>query len=236
MATSRKLLRSSWSARLTAHALIALSIGCAGSSPVIPTDDKRRPDGVAVDPLESPPAAVDVAEASSGVVSLRAPLGVDAARATVSAFFEAVGNEDGEALMKLLSMDAVWVNPTSRAREPAYSIFSRRFGRLDYGAVAGVKFWGDEHVLEGEDAVRAWAQLVPAAAPPGAGVAQPAAASSPLFLDTLDQGDVLVRAPINITRGSGAASLFGAEVALVLRRDEDRYVIRRLAEDFVLQP
>lgn len=209
---------------------IAMSVGCAASPPAFPSDDKRHPDGIAVDPLETPPSATDSAEASSGVVSLRTPLGIDAARATVRAFFEAVGSEDGEALMKVLSLDAVWVNPMSRAREPAYSIFSRRFGRLDYGALAGVTFWGDEHVLEGQDAARAWAELVPLASSPSGGGPMP-----PAPLDALEPGDVFVRAPINVGKG-GAGALFGAEMALVLRRDGDHYVIRRLAEDFVLQP
>lgn len=230
MATSPTLLRSRPARPVLATALSIGVIGCAatehaGSFP----DDKRRPDGIAVDPLETPPEAVDSAAASSGVVALRAPLGIDAAHATVRSFFEAVGREDGEALMKVLSIDAVWLNPSSRAREPAYSMFSRRFGRLDYVSLAGVTFWTEEHVLEGDDAIAAWAELVPSQGP------SQSTPSASFSVDSLGPGDVVIRAPIHLGKG-GAGSLFGSEIVIALRRDADRFVIHRLAEDFVLQP
>jgi hypothetical protein len=217
-------------AALSSGAAAAASTGCAGSQPSAAFgDDKRHPDGVAVDPLETPPEAQESAAASSGVVALRTPLGIDAAHATVRAFFEAVGREDGEALMRVLSMDAVWMNPDSKAREPAYSVFTRRFGRLDYAPVAGLTFWSEEQVLEGDAAVAAWAETIGTSSLP-----TPPAASAPA-LDNLTPADVVVRAPIAIAR-STSSGLFGTEVVLALWRDGDRFVIHRIAEDFVLNP
>lgn len=210
--------------------LAAFAVGCAGAAKgAVGQDGKRHPDGVAVDPLETPPEARETAASSSGVVALRTPLGVEAAHATVRAFFEAVGREDGDALMRVLSMDAVWISPGSKAREPAFSVFSRRFGKLDYGVLSGLTFWSEDEVLEGDAAVASWAEVVGSssttATPTGAAV----------FPDNLTPADVVVRAPITIGRGT-SSGLFGSEVILALRRDGDRFVIHRIAEDFVLNP
>jgi len=227
----QKNLRS----RLCSAAAVAVFAGgCAAAAGThVAADDKRRPDGVAVDPLETPPPARDEAPATSGVVALRAPLGVDAAQATVRAFFDAIGREDGEALLRVLSIDAVWLNPNSRAREPAYSVFARRFGRLDYAALAGVTFWSEERVFEGDAALAAWSELVAVSSQPV--FAPGAAAARAQADDSLELGDVVVRAPVSAGK-SGTSALFGTEVVLALRRDDDRFVVHRIAEDFVLQP
>ena len=216
-------------------ALAVVASGCAAARGELAfSDDKRHPDGVAVDPLESPPPARDEAAATSGVVALRAPLGIDAAQATVRAFFEAVGREDGDALMRVLAIDAVWLNPQSRAREPAYSVFARRFGRLDYAALAGITFWTEERVLEGDAAIAAWSELTLASAQPALSPGAAAAARGQAN-DTLQPGDIVVRAPVAAAK-SGTNALFGTELVLALRRDNDRFVVHRIAEDFVLQP
>lgn len=210
-----------------------LASGCAGAVPAaVGGDDKRHPDGIAVDPLETPPEARDSAASSSGVVALRSPLGVEAAHATVRAFFEAVSREDGDGLMRVLSMDAVWLSPSSRAREPAFSVFSRRFGRLDYSVLSGLTYWSEDAVLEGDAAVASWTDVVGTAST--AAVPTPTGATA--FPDALTPADVVVRAPITIGRGTSSSGLFGAEVILALRRDGDRFVIHRIAEDFILNP
>jgi ketosteroid isomerase-like protein len=210
----------------------ALASGCTGAvPPAVGQDGKRHPDGIAVDPLETPPEARETAASSSGVVALRSPLGVEAAHATVRAFFEAVSREDGDGLMRVLSMDAVWLNPSSRAREPAFSVFSRRFGRLDYTGLSGLTYWNEDAVLEGDAAVASWADVVGTASTTG----MPTPTGATAFPDALTPADVVVRAPITIGRGS-SSGLFGGEVILALRRDGDRFVIHRIAEDFILNP
>ncbi len=210
----------------------ALASGCAGAvPPAVGEDGKRRPDGIAVDPLETPPEARETAASSSGVVALRSPLGIEAAHATVRAFFEAVSREDSDGLMRVLSMDAVWLSPSSRAREPAFSVFSRRFGRLDYSVLSGLTYWTEDAVLEGDAAIASWADVVGAASTTG----MPTPTGATALPDALTTADVVVHAPITIGRGA-SSGLFGSEVILALRRDGDRFVIHRIAEDFILNP
>jgi hypothetical protein len=208
---------------LQAAAFVVL-VACAPTQAYEVKDDgRRRPDGVAVDPLSAPPAARDVAPASGGVVALKAPLGTDDARSTVKAFFEAVAREDGEAMQKLLGFDALWIHPSTKARDPAYAVFARRFGKLDYTALAGLTFWQESQIIRGNEAPSMWADLV--------GAGQPGSAPA----DKLTASDVIIRVTITMRRTS-TSNLLGEEIVLALRREPSGYVIYRVVEDFNVQP
>lgn len=215
------------SSRLSALALLS---ACAASPP--PADDgreRRRPDGVAVDPLAYPPEPTERAEARDGVVTLRTPLGVDAARDTATTFLNALTREDAETLRQRLTPDALSVNPSTRGRENAFYFFTRRFARLEYQFLINASFYQDEQLQlfragEGTDF---WADLV---GPSAIGAGAPGQVS-----DALEPGDVVVVVPVSVTR-SGTAQLFGEELTLLLRRSGGRYLVHRVVEDFALPP
>lgn len=216
-------------ARLLAAASPLLAACAAGTPPADDGSDRRRPDGVAVDPLAYPPEAVERAEAQDGVVTLRTPLGVDAARDAATTFLNALVREDADTVRQRLTPDALSINPSTRGRENAFYFFSRRFARLEYQFLLNVSFYQDEQLQlfragEGTDF---WTDLVGSSAQ-GAGA--PGQVS-----DALETGDVLVVVPVSVTR-SGTAQLFGEELTLLLRRSGGRYLVHRVVEDFALPP
>ena len=208
--------------------VILLSASCTPALVEPDGPERRRPDGVAVDPLEYPPDAADSAESSAGVVALRTPLGADAARDTTKSFLNAITREDLEGARATMSSDATTINPSTRARENAFYFYSRRFQRLDYFWLSNVAFYQEDRVelFRADEAQSFWGDLV------GPSASGTAAAS---MNDKLEPSDVVVRVPISIPRvGSGA--LMADEITLLLRRSGGKYVIHRLVEDFSLPP
>jgi hypothetical protein len=214
-----------WPAALAAALLLAFA-GCGGASPAaFPTapelpDDRRRPDGVAIDPGSEPPPAVDRAAAGDALVTLRAPLGVELAISTVAEFFKRIVIEDSDGLGQLLARDALAILPSAGGQGQAPSAglwWEQRFRRLDYGKLAGEPIYRESEleIYRAEDALEV---------PP-----HPA-----IQTQTLDDDDVLVRVPI-VTARIGADRLLGDEVLFWLRRDGTRFRIYRLLEDFQLQ-
>ncbi|MCC6556262.1 MAG: hypothetical protein IT372_25155 [Polyangiaceae bacterium] len=212
---------------LACAALLCALAGCT-AAPVadfptaaeLPTD-RRRPDGVAIDPASAPPPAADRGVAADGLVTLRAPLGVDVAVAVVAEFFKRVVLEDGDGLSALLTRDALAIAPGSgggQGQTPSAGLWwEQRFRRLDYGKLAGETIYRDAEVelYRGEDVLEA--------------SPHPA-----IQTDALDEDDVIVRVPI-ITARIGADRLLGDEIVIWLRRDGMRFKIYRLLEDFQLQ-
>lgn len=207
-------------------ALLLPLAGCGGSSPSsFPTsselpEERRQPDGVAIDPASAPPPATDRAAAGDGLVTLRTPLGVDLAVGTVAEFFKRVVLEDGDGLGALLARDALAIVPSGGGQGQAPSAglwWEQRFRRLDYGKLAGEPIYRESEVAiyRAEDALES---------PP-----HPA-----IQTQALDDDDVLVRVPI-ITARVGADRLLGDEVLFWLRRDGAGFKIYRLLEDFQLQ-
>ncbi len=230
-------VRASWFAPCAF--LGAILAGCAGAPTEVARSDRRHPDGVAIDPIAATPEPLEVADASSGVVSLTTPLGSDAARATVRTFFEAVSREDLEALRGTLSSDATSINPATRVRDRVEYAFTRRFQRFEYFSLASVPFWQDDamEVLRASEARALWSDtLGPGALGPGApgpvggGGAQLASPSSG---DALDSGDVVVRLAVSAPR-SGGTPLLGDTMTFLLRRSAGRYVVHRIVEEFAL--
>ncbi|NUP07633.1 MAG: hypothetical protein HOW73_16420 [Polyangiaceae bacterium] len=214
-----------------AIALVLQVAACSGTQkPLSPEDGRRHPDGIAVDPLEHPPDAVEEASAADGVVALRTPLGPEAAKETTRSFLLAVSREDLEGLRKLMTTDATSINPSTRARESSFYFFSRRFGRLDYFFLSNVSFWQEERVelYRANEGDTLWSDTV-------GPTASPASGSPASMNDALEPSDVIVRVPLSLPR-TPAGQLLGEEVTLLLRRSGGRYVVHRVVEDFTLPP
>jgi len=210
------------------------SVGCgsAGSEPLrtagsLPSAE-RRPDAIAVDLPTEPPATREQAEPSQGVVTLRTPLGVEAARTTVRTFFRAVVQEDLNALGAVLSPQAVVQDLSpgpsgqaapGRTRE-ALNFWGQRFRQHEYGALGSQVIYRDSEI----ETYRAnEVEALPAAVRQAAGAA----------LDGLGESDLVLRVPI-VTRSIKSDRLLGPELCFWLRRSGDRYVIIHLAEPFPL--
>lgn len=196
---------------------------CAGAVP--PAEDegapRRRPDGVAIDPISAPPPPRDRAETADALVTLRAPLGVDRALFTVQELFRKIVVEDSEGLEALFTRDALAVTTLapgagSGQTPSAMNFWRGRFHKLDYTKLAGEVIYRDAEVTvyRADDTVDA---------PPHPAVRP----------EALGGNDVVVRVPILVPR-IGADRLFGDEMIVWLRRDGDRYRIYRIFEEFQL--
>jgi hypothetical protein len=208
----------------------AAVVGCAAARPGDAPDDRRHPDGIAVDPAEFPPEARESASVSEGVVSLQTPLGPEAAKETTKSFLVALSREDLESLRKVTTPDATSINPATRSRESAFYFFSKRFSRLDYFYLSNVSFWQEERIelYRANEASTLWTDTVGPTATPVVG-------TPPTMSDALDPADVVVRVPLTTPR-TGASQLLGDEMTLLLRRSGGKYVIHRIVEEFSLSP
>jgi ketosteroid isomerase-like protein len=208
--------------------------GCSGSgaeafrtAAALPSAG-RRPDAVAVDLPTEPPATRERAEAADGAVTLRTPLGVEAARATVRTFFRAIAQEDLNALGAVLSPQAMvqdlsggaaGVAGPGRTRE-AINFWGQRFRQHEYGLLASQVIYRDADV----ETYRAGeADALPNAVRQAASTA----------LGTLAEGDLVLRVPV-VTHSIGSERLLGTELCFWLRRSGDHYLIIHLAEPFPL--
>lgn len=185
-------------------------------------DQRRRPDGVAVDPTSTPPLAKDVATTTDGLVTLRTPVGLEQAFTTVQAFFQAIVAEDADLLGAVLARDALNTNPAANpggpSGSPSASLFwAHRFRRLDYTKLAGEVVYHENDL----DVYRAGDEPGPSPHPA-------------VRTDALSPGDLVLRVPIATPR-MGTDRLFGDEILIWLRRTGNEYKIYRLAEDFQVQ-
>ncbi|AUX45726.1 hypothetical protein SOCE26_072220 [Sorangium cellulosum] len=201
-------------------------LGCGlGGSASFPSaaelpDERRRPDGVAIDPASTPPQAANQADAGDSVVTLRTPLGIGLALDVVAEFFKRVVTEDGEALGDLLTGDALAIHTASGGQGQPPSAgqwWEQRFRRLEYEKLAGEPIYrkSELQIFRAEDVLAA----------PQHPAIQP---------ETLDEEDVVIRVPITTAR-IAADRLLGDEIVVWLRRDGPRFKIYRLLEDFQLQ-
>jgi hypothetical protein len=220
---------------LPAIALGAAAIaGCsgAGSEPFrtaasLPSGE-RRPDAIAVDLPTQPPAARSEVQAGDGVVTLRTPLGTEAARATIQAFFRAVVREDLTALGAVISSATVVQDLSAaaggqsgpgRTRE-AVNFWGQRFRQHEYGLLASQVVYRDSEIETYRPS-----EL-------GALPATLRQASSAALVG-LGEDDLVLRVPI-VTQNVKSERLFGSELCFWLRRSGDHYVIIHLAEPFPL--
>jgi hypothetical protein len=213
-------------ARTPRALLLALVLaGCApGAATSFPSaselpGERRRPDGVAIDPASLPSSSAR-AEAHDGVVALQTPLGISLAVDAVAEFFRRVVAEDSDGLSELWTRDALALQtgPGGQGQSPSAGLWwEQRFRRLEYGKLAGEPIYREAEleIYRAEDV--------------------PDAPRHPAIpTDTLNDSDVIIRVPI-VTARIAAERLLGDEVVLWLRRDGARFKIYRLLEDFQLQ-
>jgi hypothetical protein len=121
-------------------AVIFLLAACGAET--IPTAaempaEPRHPDGVVLEPAPAIPDASDLANAR-GVVALREPLGDEAAKKTVHAYFVAFVHEDRNAIEKLLTDDIVELGTQGRTGKEALAAeWKARASSLEYGKLEG---------------------------------------------------------------------------------------------------
>ncbi len=207
---------------LIASSLLGCEFGGTASFPTASElpDERRRPDGVAIDPTSAPPQPANQADASDSVVTLRTPLGVGLALDIVAEFFKRIIAEDSEALSELLTRDALAIHTGSggSGQPPSAGLWwEQRFRRLEYGKLAGEPVYRESElqIFRAEDVL----------ATPQHPAIQP---------ETLDDQDIVIRVPI-MTARIAADRLLGDELVVWLRRDGPRFKIYRLLEDFQLQ-
>jgi hypothetical protein len=176
----------------------------------------RRPDGVVVDPSPELPEATEAGEQASTLVALVPPLPEKSARSVVAAYFRAIVSEDLDALADLATPDA---NAPNKSRGNAGSIVDLWRGRMRhfrYRTLANEVLYqeADVEFYRYEDL-------------------ESAAVGRPQRPPEMARSDLLLRVPMLVVRAGGDRA-FGEEVVFLLRRDQDRFRIRQIVEDFQL--
>jgi hypothetical protein len=211
-------IRTSRSFDFIAASLIAYAIGstgCTDAHPTVPSvtelpDASRRPDGVMIEPPPALPAASLRADAR-GVVALREPMGGEAVREAVLAFFAAFVREDRAALEQMLTPDASPLDVPGRgARSVLLVQWNQRMQAVEYGRLQGLEIVRPERIQRFE-----YDEL--------GGAGEPARPVE------MRPGDVFVRVPMEVSR-VGPDRFFGETVLMVLRRSEGRFKIAAYGE------
>jgi hypothetical protein len=216
------MIRRSNSADFWPIALIAAA--CGGGAPHGPSfatlpelpEVPRRPDGVVVDPSPELPPAAEASAARSGIVALKPPLPDRSARALVAAFFRAVIGENMEAMSELVTTDAT-LTVRGKSGSPALLDHWRaRHRHFRYRAVAS-------EILYQERDIELYRYEDLETPLPGRMLRPPEMVPT----------DVLLRVPLLVVR-AGSDRVFGDDIVFHLRRDQRRYLIRQVFEDFQL--
>jgi hypothetical protein len=161
-------------------------------------DVPRRPDAVVIERESALPAPVDRAEAK-GVVALREPVGAEAIFRVVRQLVDAWERGSLEDLSALLSADAGPWTARERGKSALTESWRQRLQAHEFNRLAGVELVRPERVEHW-----VWDDLGTPGAP-----ARPA---------DMRPGEILVRAPLEVTRVSGE-KLFGDAMILILRRE-----------------
>jgi hypothetical protein len=199
--------RSERLARALAALVASVSVGCAHSFDTVTSFPKepRRPDGVALEQPLTVPESVERGRSASSIVTLREPYETAALVGLVRAYFRAFEREDADGLGRLLAQDAVLL------RRPGANVvetFRARMRTYEYQRIAGLevaRFDKIERYGSGD--------VVPFAKPA-----------------EMQEGDVLVRVPVLVSR-VGGDPLFGEVLVLLVRREEGELRIAGVAED-----
>jgi hypothetical protein len=196
----------------------AVVVACATNEPPrfetdVPDPNRtRRPAAIAIDRVTELPRAASRAETQEGLVVLKAPPDLEAAKLMVERFFEAVADEDITALSALVSSDAVVL--TGKTRIDALDFWRQRFDRLDYSSQAAGAPMADLPLQTVADVDRRGARELGLQAMP-------------------DSDDVIVRADLAPPK-LGSTRFFGDQIVFVLEVSQDRYRIMEMAESFEL--
>jgi hypothetical protein len=159
----------------------------------------REPDAVVIDAPPLLPAPMARGRAW-GVLSLREPSGHDAVVELVRAFLDGWQRESLDTLLALASPDAGLIDGPDHGHAALVENWRQRLRAHDYARLAGAEIVLAEHIERWE-----WDEL---GAPP-----KPARPSS------MRPGEILVRAPLEVTR-VGGERVFGDVVMMVLRRQD----------------
>jgi hypothetical protein len=192
-------------------AATVLALGCAhpGAPPAAAPDlattplagrgPARAPDGVVLDAPPVLPAPL-ARSAAQGVVSLREPPGQDAIATLVQSFLDGWRRESLETLLGLATPDAALIDGPDRGHAALVESWRQRLRAHDYGRLAGTEMVLPERIERWE-----WDELGTPPRPP-----RPSGMRS---------GEVLVRAPLEVTRVAGER-VFGDVLMMVLRRQD----------------
>jgi hypothetical protein len=159
----------------------------------------RAPDGVVIDapPVIPAPLARGIAR---GVVALREPPAQDAVIELVRTFLDGWQRESLETLLSLAAPDAGLIDGPDHGHAALVESWRQRLRAHDYARLAGF-----EMVLPERIERWGWDEL--------GGPTRPARPSG------MRPGEILVRAPLEVTRVAGER-VFGDVVMMVLRRQE----------------
>jgi hypothetical protein len=172
----------------------------------------RRPDGVVLDPptvLSALPAASAHARAE-GIVALREPSGADAVVDLVLGFLDGWAHESLDSLLALTTPDAGLLDGPDHGHATLVESWRQRMHAHDYARLAGAEIVRPERIERWE-----WDDLGPPPAP-----ARP---------PEMRRGEVLVRAPLEVTRVAGER-VFGDVLTLILRREDGKLRIAAYGE------
>jgi hypothetical protein len=163
--------------------------------------------------LDAPPLAPAPSARGNarGVVSLREPPGDDAVVELVEAFLDAWQRESLDGLLALTAPDAGLLDGAEHGHAALVESWRQRLRAHDYGRLEGEDLVRPERVERWE-----WDDLALPQAP-----SRPAA---------MRPGDVLVRAPLEVTR-VGGERVFGDVIVMVLRRQTGHLRIAAYGEN-----
>ena len=187
--------------------------GCGGARFVTAPEGPappRQPDGVILEPEAAVPATRARSDAR-GVVALREPRDLAPYRELAAAYVRAVQREDLDAVLAMLTLDAVPLFAKGRVSRGALLEGRRsRLRSLDYSQIAGLDILREAE-LEASEADELTAQGRP----------------RPLEMRATD---LLVRVPVAVDR-LGSERYFGHVLLLLVRRDEGRLRIAGIGEE-----
>lgn len=196
-------------------ALVCLAplAGCGAREPFVTATElpkqKRKPDGVFIDPPAALPQAAERAPAV-GQVALREPIGEAPALALVRSFFAAFEREDQEVLSEMLAPGAVTLEPGRPGSPRLLDNWRNRMRSFEYQKLAGLDYarYDRAERFDHDELGRAGAPLRP---------------------HEMRSGDVLVRIPMNMPRTG--ETLFGDVMTFLLRRSDGQLKIAGVGEE-----
>ena len=169
----------------------------------------RKPDGVVLEPAPLVPSA-SVRANATGVQALREPAGEDAVAALVEGLVDGWTHESLDGLLALTTPEAGLLEGSDHGHATLVEVWRQRLHAHEYGRLAGAEVVRPERIERWE-----WEEL---GTPP-----------NPARPPGMRQGDLLVRAPVEITRIAGER-VFGDVMTLIVRRQDGRLRIAAYGE------
>jgi len=169
----------------------------------------RRPDGVVLEPAAALPGPMRRADAD-GIVALREPLSSDLIAEVVDAMADAWERGQLEGMVALLAPDAGPLDGRARGRTALVESWRQRLRAHDYPRLVSVELVRRDRIAHWE-----WDELGGPDAP-----ARPR---------DMRPGEILVRAPIEVTH-FGGERLFGDAMVLILRPEDRKLKVTAYGE------